>query len=72
MNDFGFISDKLEIKFLILYIASRVMGPAPFEVLQELSKHGQCNLLMLPYHVVTLLFWLFSPPKAERTTSVSQ
>ena len=37
MNDFGFISDKLEIKFLILYIASRVMGPAPFEVLQELS-----------------------------------
>ena len=37
MNDFGFISDKLEIKFLILYIASRMMGPAPFEVLQELS-----------------------------------
>ena len=37
MNDFGFISDKLEIKFLILYIASRVMGPVPFEVLQELS-----------------------------------
>ena len=37
MNGFGFISDKLEIKFLILYIASRVVGPAPFEVLQELS-----------------------------------
>ena len=37
MNDFGFISGKLEIKFLILYIASRVVGPAPFEVLQELS-----------------------------------
>lgn len=37
MNDFGFISGKLEIKFLILYIASRMMGPAPFEVLQELS-----------------------------------
>ena len=28
MNDFGFISGKLEIKFLILYIASRVVGPA--------------------------------------------
>lgn len=37
MGDFGFISDKLEIKFLILYIVSRVMGPVPFEVLQELS-----------------------------------
>ena len=37
MGEFGFISDKLEIKFLILYIASRMMGPAPFEVLQELS-----------------------------------
>ena len=37
MNGFGFISDKLEIKFLILYIAARVVGPVPFEVLQELS-----------------------------------
>ena len=37
MNDFGFISDKLEIKFLILYIAARVVGPVPFEVLQDLS-----------------------------------
>ena len=37
MNDFGFISDKLEIKFLILYIASRVVKPVPFETLQELS-----------------------------------
>ena len=38
MNDFGFISGKLEIKFLILYIASRVVGPAPFEVLQEIGR----------------------------------
>ena len=36
MGEFGFISDKLEIKFLILYIAARVVGPVPFEVLQEL------------------------------------
>lgn len=37
MAEFGFISDKLEIKFLILYVAARLVGPAPFEVLQELS-----------------------------------
>lgn len=37
MGSFGFISDKLEIKFLILYIAARVVGPVPFEVLQDLS-----------------------------------
>lgn len=37
MAEFGFISDKLEIKFLILYIASRVIEPAPFEILQDLS-----------------------------------
>lgn len=37
MGEHGFISDHLEIKFLILYIAARIMGPVPFEVLQELS-----------------------------------
>lgn len=37
MSEFGFISDKLEIKFLILYIAARVAGPAPFEAFQDLS-----------------------------------
>ena len=37
MSKFGFISDKLEIKFLILYIASRLLEPVPFEVLQELA-----------------------------------
>ena len=37
MGDFGFISDKLEVKFLILYIAARVVRPVPFAVLQELS-----------------------------------
>ena len=33
----GFISDKLEIKFLILYIAARLSESVPFEALQELS-----------------------------------
>lgn len=37
MGELGFINDKLEIKFLILYIASRVIGPVPFAVLQDLS-----------------------------------
>ena len=37
MPAFGFISGKLEIKFLILYIAARVVEPVPFETLQELS-----------------------------------
>ena len=33
----GFIQDKLEIKFLILYIASRVMEPVPLSGIQELT-----------------------------------
>lgn len=37
MSSFGFISDKLEIKFLILYIMSRVLEPVPFETVQELT-----------------------------------
>lgn len=37
MSSFGFINDKLEIKFLILYIAARVVEPVPFEALQDLS-----------------------------------
>ena len=37
MGQVGFITDKLEIKLLILYIASRLVGPAPFEVMQDLS-----------------------------------
>lgn len=37
MSSFGFISDKLEIKLLILYIAARIVEPVPFETLQELS-----------------------------------
>lgn len=32
----GFIQDKLEIKFLILYVASRLIEPVPFEAMQEL------------------------------------
>ena len=30
----GFIQDKLEIKFLILYLAARVIEPVPFDTLQ--------------------------------------
>ena len=42
MSEFaGFISDKLEIKLLILYIADRLVEAAPFEVLQELSMCDQ-------------------------------
>ena len=37
MAHFGFIQDKLEIKFLILYVASRLIEPVPFEVLQEIT-----------------------------------
>lgn len=33
----GFIRDKLEIKFLILYIAARVIEPLPLEGVQELT-----------------------------------
>ena len=33
----GFISEKLEIKFLILYIAARLIDSAPFEILQDLA-----------------------------------
>lgn len=33
----GFIRDKLEIKFLILYIAARVIEPLPLEGIQELT-----------------------------------
>ena len=33
----GFIRDKLEIKFLILYIAARVSEPLPLEGMQELT-----------------------------------
>jgi len=33
----GFISDTLEIKFLILYIASRLIEPVPFEIMQDLT-----------------------------------
>lgn len=33
----GFIRDKLEIKFLILYVASRVIEPLPLSGMQELT-----------------------------------
>ena len=35
--DASFIHDKLEIKFLILYIAARVSEPIPVEGMQELT-----------------------------------
>ena len=34
---FGFIRDKLEIKFLILYIAARVIEPIPFDTVLDLT-----------------------------------
>ena len=37
MGRVGFIQDKLEIKFLILYVASRLIEPVPFEAMQELT-----------------------------------
>ena len=33
----GFIQDKLEIKFLILYLAARVAEPVPFETMLDLA-----------------------------------
>lgn len=33
----GFIHDKLEIKFLILYIADRIIEPVPFDTMLELT-----------------------------------
>lgn len=33
----GFIQDKLEIKFLILYVAMKLIEPVPFEGLQDLT-----------------------------------
>ena len=33
----GFIQDKLEIKFLILYIAARIIEPIPFDLVLDLA-----------------------------------
>ena len=37
MAQVGFIRNKNEIKYLILYIAERLIAPVPFEVIQELT-----------------------------------
>ena len=37
MAHVGFIQDKLEIKFLILYVAARLVDAVPFEAMQELT-----------------------------------
>ena len=37
MAEFGFISGKLEIKFLILYITARVIEPIPFDTVLDLT-----------------------------------
>ena len=37
MEGRGFIHDKLEIKFLILYIAARVIEPIPFDTMLDLT-----------------------------------
>ena len=42
MTGFGFIRDKLESKFLILYIADRLIEPVPCDILLALTQplHG--------------------------------
>ena len=37
MSAQGFIHDKLELKFLILYIAARVIEPIPFDTMLDLT-----------------------------------
>lgn len=37
MTGRGFIHDKLEIKFLILYIAARIIEPIPFDTMLDLA-----------------------------------
>ncbi len=37
MSGWGFVHEKLDIKFLILYVAARVSEPVPFEDMLELS-----------------------------------
>lgn len=37
MAGYGFVHEKLDIKFLILYIATRVIEPIPIEDMQELT-----------------------------------
>ena len=37
MAQVGFIRNKQEIKYLILYIAERLIAPVPFEAMQELT-----------------------------------
>ena len=37
MENRGFIQDKLEIKFLILYIADRLIEPVPYDVILDLA-----------------------------------
>ena len=41
MSQVGFIREKREIKFLILYVASRLIEPVPFEALQELTMFDE-------------------------------
>ena len=47
----GFIHDKLEIKFLILYIAARVSEPLPPEGMQELTMCDDGNDLVQTEHL---------------------
>lgn len=37
MSGWGFVHEKLDIKFLILYVAARVAEPVPFEDMLELT-----------------------------------
>ena len=37
MGNYGFVHDKLEIKFLILYVMARIIEPVPFAKVLELT-----------------------------------
>ena len=39
----GFIQDKLEIKFLILYIAARIEEAVPFDTMLDLTLCDACE-----------------------------
>ena len=52
MARYGFIHDKLEIKFLILYLMARVVAPIDFPTLTDLTMcDGAACESSLPYSV---------------------
>lgn len=82
MASFGFISSKLEIKFLILYIMSRVLEPVPFETIQELTMcdggvdyfdFSECLANLVQTEHLTLTGGLYAiTDKGRRNSSVCE